>query len=259
MSQRSLLLRAFQSLNPTPRKSQGRRRRKPVATIARQLDRLEVRTLLTGNPFIQFDFAVIASNPSDSLGTIFMSSNPADAPYTEINFGEVQFITLSGLPDASSAVSQASDLTLHFGSTNSLADPVLTLSDFDDGTTDGEANQIFTHQAFGSENRVELRNNGVPVAEGALLSVEIRTNPSRESRAFGQVVFTDAIGFALTGGRMGLAILKANPEKIAGDNRSYVGPFFPHPEQIGRPLTRGTISTWITAGVPSTSRISARW
>ena len=33
---------------------------------------------------------------------------------------------------------------------------------------------------------------------------------------------TDAIGFALTSGSFGMAIIKANPESIAGDDRSFV-------------------------------------
>ena len=36
------------------------------------------------------------------------------------------------------------------------------------------------------------------------------------------LVTTDAIGFAVTGGSLGLAIVKANPAKIPGDNRSYI-------------------------------------
>lgn len=177
-----------------PRRTRRRRHQRPTAVAPLQrIDVLEPRTLLT-NAFVQFDFDVIASNPNPGLGTIFNTGNPSDVPFTEINFGQVEFTTLSGLPDTSAAVQAAGDLTLHWGSTSTSAAPVLTLSTFDDGTGDGIANQIFTHQASGSENRVELRFLGDPIAEGVLQSVDVRTNPNQVSTAFGQVVFTSAIG-----------------------------------------------------------------
>ena len=48
------------------------------------------------------------------------------------------------------------------------------------------------------------------------------------------------------------AVINATAAGVIGAARQ-------HPEQIGRPFARGTISTWMTAGIPSTSRISARW
>jgi Ca2+-binding RTX toxin-like protein len=173
-------------------KSGRQKRKQERLNVHRVVDVLESRLVLT-TPFVQFSFDTIASNPNPGLGTIFNTGSPSDVPFTEINFGQVFVNTLSGVEGFLNAASVPTDLDLVWGSTNPSDPPVLSLSSFDDGTSDGVANQIFTDQPGGND-RVVLNNAGVPAAEGFLVSVDIRTTPDRVSRAFGSIVFTSALG-----------------------------------------------------------------
>ena len=173
----------------------GRRRsarRTARVDVYRTVDALESRIVLT--PYAQFEFGVIASNLDFGENTFFGSASPTDRPYSEINFGQVEFTTLSGVDFLSNGVANISDLQLSFGSTNDADPPVLTLSSFDDGLGDGIANQIFTHSGGGNENEVLLLNNGTTVARGVLNTLEVETTPAFVSTAFGSVTFTAAVG-----------------------------------------------------------------
>lgn len=174
-------------------RSCNRRRKQDCSSAHRLVDALESRFVLT-TPFIQFEFGVIASNLDFGENTFFGSADPFDRPYSEINFGQVEFTTLSGVDFLSNGVASISDLQLSFGSMNDADPPVLTLSSFDDGLSDGTANQVFTHSGGGNENEVLLLNNGTTVARGVLNTLEVETTPAFVSTAFGAVTFTAAVG-----------------------------------------------------------------
>ena len=174
-------------------RSCNRRRKQDCSSAHRLVDALESRFVLT-TPFIQFEFGVIASNLDFGENTFFGSANQFDRPYSEINFGQVEFTTLSGLDLLSNGVANISDLQLSFGSMNEADPPALTLSSFDDGLGDGIANQVFTHSGGGNENEVLLLNNGTTVARGVLNTLEVETTPAFVSTAFGSVTFTAAVG-----------------------------------------------------------------
>ncbi|MHC4877958.1 MAG: calcium-binding protein [Planctomycetota bacterium] len=159
----------------------------------RTIDALESRIVLT-TAYAQFGFGVIASNLDFGQPTFFGSPDPFDRPYSEINFGQVEFYSLSGIDIGAAGVASVGDLQIMFGSMNTSDPPVLTLESFDDGLGDGIANQIFTHSGSGGENAVTLLNDGVPVAEGTLNRLEVETTPALVSTAFGSITFTAAVG-----------------------------------------------------------------
>ena len=89
--------------------------------------------------------------------------------------GLVQVTSIIGLPATISAITAPGDLTFTFGSTD-IASPVevVTLSSFDDGLSDGLANQIYTPD--GNDNPTfTLKKSGVAIATGELLRISLET------------------------------------------------------------------------------------
>lgn len=70
---------------------------------------------------------------------------------------------------------------------------VLGLTSFDDGTTDGLANQIY-ESVDGSDSTITLRSNGVPLATGLLERLEIITDPDGQSFAEFVATFISPVG-----------------------------------------------------------------
>lgn len=183
----SRLLSLFANRFSVCRRPRGQRRSNRQADI-RAIDSLESRMVLSA-AYGQFAFGVIASNPDS--GQLIFGSDPA---FTEINYGQVQFTALSGLPMTSATLADIGDLTLEFGSMNESDPPVLTLTSFDDGLTDGTAKELYTHTGMGFEDRVVLKNNGVEVAEGGLSYVQVLTNTMGVSHAIGSITFLESLG-----------------------------------------------------------------
>jgi len=133
---------------------------------------LESRALLAAA--FGFDFTTIASNLSANQ-RFFGSPNPNDAPFTIIRYGFGEVTSITGLPATNAAINAPGDLTFTFGSAD-VNNPVevVTLSTFDDGVSDGLANQIYTPD--GNDNPTfTLKKSGVSIATGQLLQISLQT------------------------------------------------------------------------------------
>jgi mRNA-degrading endonuclease HigB of HigAB toxin-antitoxin module len=145
----------------------NRRRRTAVRNAA--CESLESRALLT--PAFSFNYTTIASDLSPTL-RFFGSPNASDAPFTVIRYGEGRVTQLTEL---GTGYLTASNLTFQFGSNNTAAPvTVATLSEFDDGSADGIANQIYVPDA-NDVPRVQVLNSGVPIAEGRIQRIALAT------------------------------------------------------------------------------------
>ncbi len=155
------------------RRFQAGNRRSHIAGMATVVDvALESRVLLAAA--FGFDFTTIASDLS-STQRFFGSPNPDHAPFTIIRYGSGTVTSIIGLPATISAITAPGDLTFTFGSTD-IASPVevVTLSSFDDGLSDGLANQIYTPD--GNDNpSFTLKKSGVAIATGELLQISLET------------------------------------------------------------------------------------
>ncbi len=130
---------------------------------------------VVASPEFEFDFTVIASDLSPDL-RLFGSPNPADAPFTILRYGRGTLSTASDLPLVGEAIFQGG-LDFTFGS-DDPANPVevATLSSFDDGVSDGVANQIYTPDGD-DESGVVVSIGGQPFASGELLEVRLEVTP----------------------------------------------------------------------------------
>lgn len=153
---------------------QTRRRRNRQVPVS-SAESLEVRSLLT--PTAIFDFTAIASDLS-ATERFFGSNNAAHAPYTVIRYGEGTITSLTELPNASSAQAISGPLTFRFGS-NDANNPVeaVTLSAFDDGISDGLADEVYMPDGVNDNPAVTLFLNGQPVATGTLKKLSLQTTP----------------------------------------------------------------------------------
>jgi Ca2+-binding RTX toxin-like protein len=136
---------------------------------------LESRVLLAAQ--VGLDFTVIASDLSETE-RFFGSSDPAEAPFTALRYGAGTLTSLEGLPDLSAALGgNPSNLTFSFG-TNETSNPVrvVSLSSFDDGVADGEANQFYT-PGPGDNPTLTVFNAGTPVATGRVEYISLATDP----------------------------------------------------------------------------------
>lgn len=151
------------------------RRRRDTHALVSSAESLETRSLLT--PAAIFDFAAIASDLSPTE-RFFGSNNFAHAPYTVIRYGEGTITSLTELPNAASAHAASGPLTFRFGS-NDPNKPVevVTLSTFDDGISDGLANQVYTADGVNDNPTVTLFLNGQPVATGTVKKLSLQTTP----------------------------------------------------------------------------------
>jgi hypothetical protein len=149
-----------------PPRSKRRRMRSAVG-----VECLESRQLLTAA--FGFEYGTIASNLSPTL-RFFGSPNAGDAPFTIIRYGEGQVTSLTEL---GVGYLEAIDLTFQFGSNNPAA-PVeaVTLAEFDNGLTDGIANQIYRPDA-NDQPKITVYNAGVAIAEGRVQEISLATTP----------------------------------------------------------------------------------
>lgn len=159
---------------------------------------LERRALLTLT--VNFDFEVIASDLSTDL-RLFGSNDPADAPLEVIRYASGSITTVEGFPAGD--LLGPGDLTFEFGSNdvdNLVEGMRLDRDSFDDGATDGIANQnylptgdaridffhhgsFFAHAAF-SELSLEVTPEGVTTGTGQfgfLLDVSSTTNRDNDA------------------------------------------------------------------------------
>lgn len=127
---------------------------------------------------IGFDFTSIASDLNPTL-RYFGSPNPDNAPFDIIRFGEGTLTSIQELPALSSLVTNPGDFTFEFGSTN-VANPVevATLQTFDNGLTDGLANQVYVPD-INDDPTVTFRYEGVPVIVGRILEISLETTPTQ--------------------------------------------------------------------------------
>ena len=135
-------------LNSLFSKSQRRHSTRPVRRALnhrgpQQIEFLEDRALLT-TPVISFDFTTFAG-AVDEGRTIFGGPVGDASPATIIYYGEGEFTDLAGLPNTLGAVNgDLSQLTFSFGSMDASNHvEVVSLSEFDDGLSDGIANQNY--------------------------------------------------------------------------------------------------------------------
>ncbi|HIK93462.1 MAG TPA: hypothetical protein EYG03_16040 [Planctomycetes bacterium] len=167
-----------------------------VVCSALKAEVLEDRCLLAA---FGFDFDAIASDLHFTLRA-FGSSDPGDAPHTQLRYGLGTINSLTGFPNLEAVGIGASDLTFQFGSDVAASNTVaLSLDDasFDDGTGDGIVNQFYV-PGSGTDNTLTVFNKVVPAATGNLLSLEIRTDTSPDSTGIGTFVLTSAVGVDTT-------------------------------------------------------------
>ena len=154
-------------------KTNDRRRHRKAASVSMlsSTEALETRSLLTIG--INFDFSVIASDPSPDL-RLFGSSDPADAPAQTLRYGQGTLTSLIGF-DGGDLLSNPGDITFEFGSQDT-ANPVVaaTLQSFDDGVADGVADQYYESDV-GSEMRFFYQ--GTLFGTSFLNSVSLEVSP----------------------------------------------------------------------------------
>lgn len=158
---------SFRSL----RRDRSRRRRRPVHPAAAvSSEALEGRRMLTAE--LHFGFTAIASDLSPTL-RFFGSPDPDNAPFTILRYGSGSVHDICGLPD----LHGYDNITFSFGSMDA-GSPVeaLTLSSFDNGLSDGLANQLYTPD--GNDNpALTVFDDGVPVATGEVTLISLETTP----------------------------------------------------------------------------------
>ena len=161
------------SLQRSKRLFNGRRHRRGRRTVETQV--LESRCLLT--PSAMFDLSIIASDLSTTQ-RFFGSNNPAHAPFNFIRYGEGVISALSELPNTAAAVSASGPLWFQFGSKqpDALVEAV-TLSAFDNGISDGLANQIYTPDGVDDDPSGTLFLNTQPIATGSVQKLSLQTTP----------------------------------------------------------------------------------
>jgi len=150
--------------------SRGARRRRLTAPNCSE--GLESRQLLTAS--FGFNYETIASNLSSNLRFFGSPGGPGSAPFTIIRYGEgnVTSLTELGLGYLSPG-----DVTFKFGSDNASAPvEVATLSSFDNGLSDGLANQVYTPDG-NDKPKVTIYHKNVPVVEGRIEKIALETTP----------------------------------------------------------------------------------
>lgn len=123
---------------------------------------------------IQFDFTTIASDLHPTF-RYFGSPVSSDAPFTILRYGQGTVTQIQDLPGLNALIADPGDITLEFGSADvNDVQEVVTLSDFDDGLTDGLANQIYTPDGNDMPELI-ISHMGTPVirAEVEVISLEI--------------------------------------------------------------------------------------
>jgi len=138
-------------------------------------------------PGLGFNFTVVASDLHPTL-RYFGSSDPADAPFRIVRYGQVVLDRLTGFPQTLAAADNTpGNLTIEFGS----SDPdnpveVISLSSFNNGLATGVGNQTYAPNGAlaGSGTQtdvptVTLFNSGVPVAEGVWVSLSLNVDQTQ--------------------------------------------------------------------------------
>ena len=157
---------------------------------------LESRVLLAAS--FGFDYTTVASNlhPTERF---FGSTDPDNAPFTILRYGFGQVTSLVGLPTTSAGINAPGDLTFVFGS-DDVNNPVeaLSLSAFDNGLSDGTANETYTPDGVNDVPTLTVFNMGTAVATGSILKIAldidtsgIATSPASNPSSF---QLTSAVG-----------------------------------------------------------------
>lgn len=166
------LAELFRVSKPAPRTRRGLHRT-PTAVRVGPAETLETRSLLTVG--IDFDFTVIASDLSPDL-RLFGSTDPADAPFEVIRYGEGVVTGLVGF-ESESLLTNPMDLTFEIGSMDTTQ-PVevmrLDRDSFDDGTTNGVAQQNYV--SVGSQ--ISFFYKGELFGRAALLGLSLDVTPT---------------------------------------------------------------------------------
>lgn len=144
---------------------------------------LEQRALLTLT--IHFDFNVIASDLSSDL-RVFGSTDPADAPYEVIRYGQGTLTDLDGFVGGD-ILANPGDLTFSAGSMDVNA-PVEVLrldrDSFDDGTSDGVVNQNYIP---GDDNVVRFYLRGEFFAHANFNELNLEVTSDGSTTGVGQL------------------------------------------------------------------------
>ena len=137
---------------------------------------LESRVLLAAS--FGFDYTTVASNlhPTERF---FGSTDPDNAPFTILRYGFGQVTSLVGLPTTSAGINAPGDLTFVFGS-DDVSNPVeaLSLSAFDNGLSDGTANETYTPDGVNDVPTLTVFNMGTAVATGSILKIALDIDTS---------------------------------------------------------------------------------
>lgn len=185
-------------LSPKNRRRTSSHRLSLAQVVNEAAEILEDRSLLT--PGFSFDFTSYAGS-LDTSKFIFAQPTTDASPSTIIYFGEATLTSLTDLPNTLAAVNgDPSRLRLEFGTADvSNFIEVLSLAEFDDGTTDGEANQKFVENGaleVGGQKvddpQFRLFNGDELVATGRLVEVNIETNQSFNASSSSSVFQFDA-------------------------------------------------------------------
>lgn len=146
-----------------------------------QPESLESRELLTIG--LNFEFTTIASDLSDTH-RFFGSQDPSDAPFEIIRYGEGRLTSFENYELYEKQTIWSNPLfldpslfTFQFGSMDA-SNPVeaLTLTTFDDGVTDGFANQVY--QPDGNDvPTVQFFYDGTRLGDGSMLELSLQTAP----------------------------------------------------------------------------------
>ena len=165
---------------------------------------LESRLLLT--PGFTFDITTITSDlhPTDRL---YGSPDPNDAPSTIIRYGMGTLTSITELPAITDLDSTPGNFTFTFGVFD-VDNPVevLSLSTFNEGNffdqVNDPARQVFTDDGSNDDPTLTVFHNGIPVATGELVVVDLHitsdgvSNPTVTSQASSPSMFrlTSAVG-----------------------------------------------------------------
>ena len=146
---------------------------------------LESRELLTIG--LNFDFTTIASDLSPTH-RFFGSQDPSDAPWEVIRYGEGRLTSFENYQVHDKVTRWTNPLfidptliTFQFGSIDE-SNPVeaLTLASFDNGVTDGFANQIYQPD-IDDEPTVQIFYDGTALGDGTLQELSLQTAPGWNS------------------------------------------------------------------------------
>lgn len=129
------------------------------------------------SPAFEFDFTVIASDLSPDL-RLFGSQDPADAPFTVLRYGEGTIELATDLSVLDSMIWEPNLLWFEFGGYDPEAPGrAATLVEFDDGTDDLIARQVYRPNGSDDDPTVDIYFNEHRFATGELVEVSLEIQP----------------------------------------------------------------------------------